>query len=199
VEIKKGYVYYIDDQFFADADDLTLIQNKGDRKLPLYYCSKDATTGLLWLVPMSTQTDKYKDIHDKQVARYGKCLTIVIDYFDGKLNAFLLQNMVPALDKYMKSVHSRRGIPVPAHGKVQETIERNLGQIHELRKANVPVIFTDIEKVEERMLAIRERDAVMREAAATTHNTAQVKKRTGITTKLNAKVEYSTIPHPKTT
>jgi hypothetical protein len=171
MHIRPGHVYYVDDSFFEDAMDPTLMQNKGNRKRPLYYCSRDEQTGLLWLVPMSTQTEKYKAIYDKNIARYGRCLTIVFDMFDGKLNAFLLQNMAPVLEKYITSVHSRRGIPVTVHSKTQEIIETNIKELLKLRHANLRVVFTDIEGVKERMLSIRERDEAQRNVAATTEPT----------------------------
>ena len=66
-----------------------------------FYCLRDNKTSLLWMVPLSSRVEKFKAIHDKQMAKYGKCLTIVLGEFDGKEAAFLLQNMFPIKDYYL--------------------------------------------------------------------------------------------------
>ena len=75
------------------------MQNKeGGTYRPTFYCLRDNKTSLLWMVPLSSRVEKFKAIHDKQVTKYGKCLTIVLGEFDGKEAAFLLQNMFPIRD-----------------------------------------------------------------------------------------------------
>ena len=45
-------------------------------------------------------------IHDKQVKKYGQCLTIVLEEFGGREAAFLLQNMLPIREYYLDHIHS---------------------------------------------------------------------------------------------
>ena len=93
---QEGYVYHIKDEYFEKVQDSNLMQNKeGGTYRPTFYCLRDNKTSLLWMVPLSSRVEKFKAIHDKQVAKYGKCLTIVLGEFDGKEAAFLLQNMFP--------------------------------------------------------------------------------------------------------
>ena len=54
---------------------------------------------LLWVIPMSTQVDKYCEFIQKDIARYGKCLKIVIGEYANISALFLLQNMFPILPK----------------------------------------------------------------------------------------------------
>lgn len=60
---------------------------------------------------------KFKAIHDKQVAKYGKCLTIVLGEFDGKEAAFLLQNMfqseITILTIYILEIIIRSLLSIP--------------------------------------------------------------------------------------
>lgn len=118
------------------------------------------------MVPMSTQVEKYTALYKKKTDRYGRCLTIVLDVFDRRPNAFLLQNVVPVLEKYVVDVHSRQGIPVPLHGRARDLIEKNMREILKLQRAKVPLVFTDIDRITERMLAIKERDLAHKEVAA---------------------------------
>lgn len=75
---QEGYVYHIKDEYFEKVQDSNLMQNKeGGTYRPTFYCLRDNKTSLLWMVPLSSRVEKFKAIHDKQVAKYGKCLTIV--------------------------------------------------------------------------------------------------------------------------
>lgn len=66
-----------------------LMQNKENGSYrPTFYCLKDEKTSLLWMIPLSSRVDKFKVIHDKQVKKYGRCLTIVLGEFDGKMPLF---------------------------------------------------------------------------------------------------------------
>ena len=99
---QEGYVYHIKDEYFEKVQDSNLMQNKeGGIYRPTFYCLRDNKTSLLWMVPLSSRVEKFKAIHDKQMAKYGKCLTIVLGEFDGKEAAFLLQNMFPIRDYYL--------------------------------------------------------------------------------------------------
>ena len=99
---QEGYVYHIKDEYFEKVQDSNLMQNKeGGTYRPTFYCLRDNKTSLLWMVPLSSRVEKFKAIHDKQMAKYEKCLTIVLGEFDGKEAAFLLQNMFPIRDYYL--------------------------------------------------------------------------------------------------
>ena len=76
---QEGYVYHIKDEYFEKVQDSNLMQNKeGGAYRPTFYCLRDSKSSLLWMVPLSSRVEKFKAIHDKQMAKYGKCLTIVL-------------------------------------------------------------------------------------------------------------------------
>ena len=55
------------------------MQNKENGNYrPTFYCMRDEKTSLLWLVPLSSRVEKFQAIYDKQIEKYGNCLTIVI-------------------------------------------------------------------------------------------------------------------------
>lgn len=148
-----GYAYHIKDDFFQKVNDPCLMKNKekGNYR-PTYYCKMDNNTGLLWMVPMSSNVTKYQKIYDKQVDKYGKCLTIVMGKYDGKRAAFLLQNMFPITEYYIDHVHTKRGNPVPVHTTIQDIINKNIRQLLQLIRYNKRVVFPDIKKIENIML-----------------------------------------------
>ena len=77
-----GHFYYIRDEYFRDFQDEKLMSNKEisqgqahDR--PCFYAFEDKKTGLFWLIPISSQVEKYEAIYDKKVAKYKRCDTLV--------------------------------------------------------------------------------------------------------------------------
>ena len=118
---QEGYVYHIKDEYFEKVQDSNLMQNKeGGTYRPTFYCLRDNKTSLLWMVPLSSRVEKFKAIHDKQVTKYGKCLTIVLGEFDGKEAAFLLQNMFPIRDYYLDHIHRGKKVVFPDIDRLEQ-------------------------------------------------------------------------------
>lgn len=155
MDYKSGYVYHIKDEYFAIVQDDKLMRNKESGNFrPTYYCIKDEDTGLLWVVPMSSRVDdKYKAIHDKQVSKYGNCLTIILGTYDDKKAAFLLQNMFPITQDYLHHIHTKNNNPVPVTHSLQEKIKKNMQQIKRLHAKGHKLVFPDITRLEKLMIA----------------------------------------------
>lgn len=153
MKYQAGYVYHIKDAYFEKVKDDKLMQNKeGGTFRPTFYCYRDVKTGLLWMVPLSSRVHKYQAIYDKQMAKYGNCLMIVIGDFAGEKAAFLLQNMFPVTESYLDHVHTRNGNPVVVNHAVRRQIEINMKQIFRLRKRGRKMVFPDIDRLEKLML-----------------------------------------------
>lgn len=88
MEIRQGYSYHIKDEFFDLVQDKYLMSNKEQGNYrPHYYAIRDKKNPkIYWMIPISSQADKYKEIIEKKKKRYGKCNTIVIGLFAGKEN-----------------------------------------------------------------------------------------------------------------
>ncbi|HBY19455.1 MAG: hypothetical protein A2Y24_00945 [Clostridiales bacterium GWE2_32_10] len=154
MKYQEGYVYHIKDEFFTKISDENLMQNKENGNYrPTYYCMKDEKTNLIWVVPMSTKTEKFEVIYSKQKEKYGECLTIVIGEYDDKKAAFLLQNMFPITEYYLDHVHIKKGNPIKVHTTIGEIISSNMKKIREMIKRNKKVVFTDVANIERVMIA----------------------------------------------
>ncbi len=150
---EEGYVYHIKDEYFEKVKDDKLMQNKENGTYrPAFFCLRDSKTPLLWMVPLSSRVEKFKTIHDKQIEKYGKCLTIVLGKFDGKKSAFLLQNMFPVTEYYLDHIHTRNNNPVPVSHSVQQAVRTNMKQIRQLLTRGRKVVFPDINRLEKIML-----------------------------------------------
>lgn len=150
---QEGYVYHIKDEYFVIANDPNLMQNKENGNYrPTFYCMRDEKTSLLWLVPLSSRVEKFQAIFNKQMEKYGNCLTIVMGEYDGKQAAFLLQNMFPITEKYLDHIHTRNNNPVPVKYSIKTEISTKMKRILQLHARGKNIVFPDISRLEQLML-----------------------------------------------
>lgn len=153
MEIKLGYAYHIKDEYFIMAEDEHLMKNKEDGNYrPTMYCIKDNKYDIYWMIPISSQYDKYADIRSEMLRKGKKCKGIVLGKYDGKKAAFLIQNMFPVTLKYIDHVHTRNGNPVPVNRKLQEMIRKNTKSLIAISEKGIKVTFTDIIRLRNRLI-----------------------------------------------
>ena len=147
--IQQGYSYHIRDDFFKLVDDKALMSNKeGKNYRPHFYAIPDKhNPNLYWMIPVSSQTEKYKKIIYQKEKRYGKCNTIIIGKFAGKENAFLIQNAFPITEKYFDHIHTIQGQPIMVHKKLNKILTQNLQDVLAMHNSGVNLLFTDIQKI----------------------------------------------------
>ena len=70
--MNTGHFYYIKDQYFIDFPDPHLMKNKEtidgqphDR--PCFYAFLDTVTKLYWMIPFSSQVDKFQKIYNTKI------------------------------------------------------------------------------------------------------------------------------------
>ncbi len=102
--------------------------------------------------PLSSRVEKFQAIYNKQIEKYGNCLTIVMGEYDGKQAAFLLQNMFPITEKYLDHIHTRNNNPVPVKYSIQTEISTKIKRILQLHARGKKIVFPDISKLEHLML-----------------------------------------------
>lgn len=91
MEILPGYAYHIKDSYFTFANDPFLMQNKEEGNYrPTLYCVKDEATGLYWMVPITSQYEKFSTIREKIVNSRKQCKGIVLGEYDDRKAAFLI-------------------------------------------------------------------------------------------------------------
>ena len=154
-----GHFYYIDDQYFKDFPDSYLMQNKEkvngqlhDR--PCFYAFQDSNTQLFWMIPFSSQTSKFKVIYNKKMQKYHRCDTIVFGEVLGHEKAFLIQNMCPITEKYMKNEYldSVANIPVRVDGRLEKELKDKAGKVLALQRKGAKLIFPDVLSIEQKLL-----------------------------------------------
>ena len=153
MEIKQGYSYHIKDEFFYLIRDRYLMSNKeGGNYRPHFLAIQDSKSkSIYWMIPISSQVEKYKTIIEKKKRKYGKCNTIIIGKFAGKDNAFLIQNAFPILEKYLDHVHTIENKPITIHKKLDRELTINLREVLAMYRKGIRLIFPDIEEIQKKM------------------------------------------------
>lgn len=153
MEIKQGYSYHIKDEFFEVIQDKYLMSNKenGNYRPHFLAIQDNKNRELYWMIPISSQVEKYEAVIEKKIKRYGKCNTIVIGRFAGKDNAFLIQNAFPVIKKYFDHVHTIENKPVAIHSKLEWELTVNLREVLAMYKQGIRLIFPDVEYIQGKM------------------------------------------------
>jgi hypothetical protein len=125
------------------------MSNKENRNYrPHFYAIKDKKNpSLYWMIPISSQAQKYKRIVENKKRKYGKCNTIVIGKFAGKENAFLIQNAFPIIEKYFDHVHTIQEKPVMVHKELNRMLTENLREVLAMHNRGIRLTFTDIDTI----------------------------------------------------
>ena len=136
--MKKTGFYIIKDKFFEDMPDPYLKGNKAGNR-PHYYCFEDTTTGMYWMIPLSSRIDKYKKIVEKKEKAGRPCDIIhIVKLDDGRESAFLIQDMFPLTEKYIEREYTIAGNHLMLTSEhVVKTIEQKAKKVMGMLKRGV--------------------------------------------------------------
>ena len=107
--MKKTGFYIIKDKFFEDMSDPYLKGNKEGNR-PHYYCFKDTSTRIYWMIPLSSRIDKYRRIMEKKERAGRPCdLIHIVKLDDSRESVFLIQDMFPITEEYIEREYTIAG------------------------------------------------------------------------------------------
>jgi hypothetical protein len=158
----NGRLYFIKDEFFEFVGDEYLKMNKKSTKRPHYYAFKDSDTNLLWLIPCSSQIDKYKKIIQNKTSAGKKHNHIQIVKVNGIEQVFLYQDMFPIIERYIENAYIKQNAFMEIKDpKKISAIESNAKKIIKLMRHGVKFTPTqpDIIRIEKIMIEELEKDA----------------------------------------
>ena len=151
MEVKTGYIYHIKDDFFDKINDKGLMINHENGKArPTYFTIKDGD--ILWFIPLSSKVDKYQEIINKKITKYGSCKSIMISEIANKPSVILIQNAFPVLEKYIDHPHMVDGKPLKVIDSLKDEILNNFKYLMELKKSGRNLFFPNIDRIKEIML-----------------------------------------------
>ena len=147
--ISEGYFYHIKDEYFTTAGESTLMSNyENGGYRPHYFAVRDfSNPDIFWMIPVSSQYNKYKALHDKMVAKFHRCTKIVLGKCGGKDAAYLIQNAFPITSDYLDHIHTLQGNPLTLHSTTAKTVVDYLNDNLRLHKRGVNLFFADIDRL----------------------------------------------------
>lgn len=158
--MNSGHFYFLSQQYFDDFPDPYLMQNKEringqlhDR--PCFYAFEyTAHPGIFWLVPFSSQTNKFHKIYESKLEKYHRCDTIVFGEVLGHSKAFLIQNMCPVTSGYISSEYIDRqsNLPVKVSGNLDDEIKTKAKRVLALQRQGKKLIFPDVLSIETKLI-----------------------------------------------
>ena len=92
--------YKVKDKYFSDFPSNRHMWNKAERRP--YYLAVKENSGIIWLIPISHQVEKYREKIKNDEAKHGECLHCHIIRFMNEERAVLIGNMIPVTEEYIK-------------------------------------------------------------------------------------------------
>lgn len=154
----SGNLYFIKDSFYEKYAHKDLKPNKSVDKegnihnCPCYYafCEGD----IVWMIPVSSQIQKYEEIYRKKTKNGKDCDTIVFGYVKGNKNAFLIQNMIPVTEEYINNIYIDKstGKPVVLSSSLKKELNAKARKVLRLTRNNIAkIVFTPVLEIAERL------------------------------------------------
>ena len=105
MEIQQGYSYHIKDEFFDLVQDKYLMSNKEQGNYrPHYYAIQDRKNPkLYWMIPISSQAEKYKGIVEKYFDHVHTIQELPVTIHK-KLDKVLVENLNEVLAMYNRGI-----------------------------------------------------------------------------------------------
>ena len=155
----EKHFYFLKDQYFVDFPDEYLMQNKEtiagiSHNRPCYYAFKDEECAdIFWMIPFSSKINKFHEIYNNKIEKYGRCDTIVFAEVLGHEKAFLIQNMCPVSKKYIENeyIDSTGAVRLSQH-KEQELKQKAMLMLSLVEKGYRNLVFPDILKIKESLI-----------------------------------------------
>lgn len=159
-KMEDGHFYFLNNQYYVDFPDKYLMQNKEAiggqiHNRPCFYGFEDSThRGLFWMIPFSSQTNKFQKIYNSKISMYHRCDTIVFGDVLGHRKAFLIQNMCPVTIKYINNEYldATLNIPVRVSGVLENEIVTKAKRVLVLQRQGKKLIFPDVLAIESELL-----------------------------------------------
>ena len=142
--------YFLSDQYYIDFPDEKLMKNKDSidgmpHSRPCFFAfPDDARPEILWIIPVSSKYEKYKQIEHDKIQKYGRCNTIRFGLLLDRNTAFLIQNMCPAIERYLTPYTDKNNQPIRIDDRIAADVRQHAQEVLALAKRGAKVIFPDV-------------------------------------------------------
>lgn len=157
--MQEKHFYFLNDQYYKDFDVPNLMTNHekingNPHNRPCFYAFKDKLSGLFWMIPISSQIEKYRSVFENKKNKLGKCDTIVFGEVLGHTKAFLIQNMCPVTVDYISNEYlNGNNKPVMINNSLAREIVSKAKKILILQRIGKRIIFPDVLQIEKKLIS----------------------------------------------
>ena len=152
-----GHFYFIKDIYYQKFKNYGVMENKyennfeGHRR-PCYYCFQYGA--FYWMIPISSQIEKYKKIYNKKVNKYPNYDGIRFGYVNGNKRAFLIQNICPVTEKYIDEIYTidKGKTVVTIDPKLCSELNKLARKVIRLNEAGIRIVLTDLNYIIEELM-----------------------------------------------
>ena len=118
MQIVEHGLYLVKDIYFQTFPSPGWMWNKGENR-PHYFSFRD-THGLLWLVTMSSKTEKYRDKikREEEKRGIGNCIYYHIGRISGQDRAFIISGLFPVTEEYISRSYNMNQAPYIVQDKI---------------------------------------------------------------------------------
>lgn len=151
----KGEFYFLSDEYCSKFSKYGVMDNKettsdGSHRRPCFYAIKDIkNVDVYWMIPVSSQIDKYKNILKKKLKRYKVYDGLEFGYVQGRQAAFLLQNICPVTEKYIveKYIDEKTGREVSIPNDLKRKLDAKSKKIMNKYYQGTKIVITDLDYI----------------------------------------------------
>ena len=151
----KGKFYFLSDEYCIKFSKHGVMANKetsadGLHRRPCFYSIQDIKNkNIYWMIPISSQIEKYKEIQIQKIKRYKVYDGLEFGYVQGREAAFLLQNICPVTEKYVveKYRDKKTGKDVSIPNDLKRKIDSKSKKIINKYYEGVKIFITDLDYI----------------------------------------------------
>ena len=133
--MNKNQFFIISDRYFKEFDPENNLKGNKDENRPHFYYLKDIETNMIWAIPMTTKISKYKELIEKDTAKYGKCDKAYITTLADKESVFVIQDIIPVPKEYIERAYTKNDIILELKNEIDiDTINKMAKKLLALMK-----------------------------------------------------------------
>ena len=109
MQIKENGLCIIADRYFSDFPSIRHMSNNHENRP--YYLVIRGQGNIFWMVPLSSNVEKYRKKIESDEEKYGNCLYYYIARVKDTDSVFLVGNTIPVTEEYIKKPFTINGVP----------------------------------------------------------------------------------------
>lgn len=116
------------------------------------FCAFTEDNSIYWVIPISSKVDKFEEVYNDKIKRYGKCDTIDFCHILGHKKAVLIQNMIPVTEEYVMNEYidpNRK--PVKISEEAAKRIIHKAKKVLVLQRSGVDLLYGDVLDTEKKL------------------------------------------------